>query len=164
MKKILSSFIAVVAFMALYAPASAQEKVDPKYVDLCSIDSITYAGITRQYALYQPKNENGEVKKNLPLVIWNHGGGEYNIPIRRSLLANRGVVAWPEEGFECAVLMIQVANENYSYMAALDEEKMKLIDRNNALQVEIVRRLIEKGEVDPSRVYVTGASSGGGAT
>ena len=125
---------------------------------------FTYAGLTRKYALYVPKNEDGTAKKNLPLVIWNHGGGEYNIDIEETLVANRGLTAWNEEGYECAVLVFQIANPNYSYMAAMDEAKKSLIDQNNALQAAFVRELIADGTVDADRVYVTGASSGGGAT
>ncbi|MBR4446143.1 MAG: DUF4214 domain-containing protein, partial [Solobacterium sp.] len=125
---------------------------------------ITYAGLTRRYALYVPKDENGNPKKDVPLVIWNHGGGEYNIDIENTLRANRGLTAWNEQGYECAVLVMQVANANYSYGAANDENKKKLIDQNNAVQAEIVRQLIADGTVNEDRVYVTGASSGGGAT
>ncbi len=127
---------------------------------------FTYAGLTRKYALYVPKDEAGNDKTNLPLVIWNHGGGEYGRrqDIENTLIANRGLTAWNEEGYECAVLMIQVANDNYSYGAAGNENKKKLIDQNNALQAALVNDLIDQGTVDATRVYVTGASSGGGAT
>lgn len=126
--------------------------------------SFTYAGMTREYGLYLPKDEEGNTIKNVPLVIWNHGGGEYNIELEKSLAVNRGITAWPENGYETAVLMVQVANPNYAYFAAFDEEKKKLIDQNNALQAALVRELISDGYVDENRVYVTGASSGGGAT
>lgn len=128
------------------------------------VKEITYAGITRQYALYLPKDNDGNVIKNAPLVVWNHGGGEYNIDIQRSLRANEGVTGWIDRGYECAVLMLQVANENYSYGAAAFEDRKMLIDRNNAVQAEIIRNLIADGSVDADRVYITGASSGGGAT
>ncbi len=125
---------------------------------------FTYAGLTRQYALYLPKNDDGSIKKNVPIVIWNHGGGEYAGDIEATLQANRGLTAWNENGYECAVLMFQISNDNYSYGAANDEAKKMLIDQNNALQMAFVRQLIAKGTVDANRVYVTGASSGGGAT
>lgn len=133
-------------------------------VDDAYIGEYTAAGLTRKYALYVPKDENGEPKTDLPLVIWNHGGGEYNVDIMQSLVANRGFTAWNEEGYECAVLMIQVANPNYSYRTAANETKKMLIDQNNALQAALVRDLIADGTVNADRVYVTGASSGGGAT
>lgn len=122
--------------------------------------TFTYAGLEREYALYMPENASGPV----PLVVWNHGGGEYGIDIEKTLIANRGVTAWPEAGYETAVLMIQVANPNYSYGTANNPEKQKLIDQNNALQAALIKKLIDEGKVDEKRVYVTGASSGGGAT
>ena len=146
-----------------FAPADVKEDLTLT-LDEAERGSYEGAGLNRQYALYVPKNEDGTKKKNVPIVIWNHGGGEYAGDIEATLQANRGLTAWNEDGFECAVLMIQVSNENYSYGAANDEEKKKLIDQNNALQMTMVRDLIAEGTVDPDRVYVTGASSGGGAT
>ncbi|MGN1182671.1 MAG: prolyl oligopeptidase family serine peptidase, partial [Faecalibacillus sp.] len=135
-------------------------KVNTSILDEAVRGKITYAGLTREYALYVPSDATGPV----PLVIWNHGGGEYAIDLETNLTKNRGLTAWPEEGYQTAVLMIQVANENYSYGASESEEKKKLIDQNNALQAALVRQLINKNIVDKNRVYVTGASSGGGAT
>jgi len=128
------------------------------------VKEITYAGLTRQYALYLPKDKDGQVIKNVPLVVWNHGGGEYNIDIQKSLRANEGVTGWIDRGYECAVLMLQVANDNFSYGAAAFEDRKELVDRNNAVQAKVIRDLIKEGTVDADRVYVTGASSGGGAT
>ena len=130
----------------------------------------TYAGITREYALYLPKDAEGNVKKNVPLVVWNHGGGEYgtgengNQNLAAIITASRGFTAWNENGYEAAVLQIHVSNDNYSYAAAEFEDKKILIDRNNALQADLILSLIEDGTVDPSKVYISGGSSGGGAT
>lgn len=126
--------------------------------------TFTYAGLTREYALYLPKNSDGSTMKNVPLVVWNHGGGEYAGKLENALVANRGLTAWSEAGYDTAVLEIQVSNPNYSYFAAFDESKKSLIDQNNALQAALIKKLISEGTVDQNRVYVTGASSGGGAT
>lgn len=129
--------------------------------------SYTYAGITREYALYLPKNADGSTKTNVPLVVWNHGGGSYQVNIQDVVTYDRGLTAWPEAGYETAVLEIAVSNENYMYhyMWGDDGENRKsLIDQNNALQAAIIRDLISDGTVDDKRVYVAGASSGGGAT
>ena len=122
--------------------------------------TYTYAGLTREYALYVPKDVEGPV----PLVVWNHGGGEYNIDLETNLLKNRGLTAWPESGYKTAVLMIQVANPNYSYGTSESPERQMLIDQNNALQAALIKDLIKNGTVAENRVYITGASSGGGAT
>lgn len=122
--------------------------------------TFEYAGLTREYALYVPENASEPV----PLVVWNHGGGEYNIDLETNLIRNRGLTAWNEQGYESAVLMIQVANPNYSYGTAESPEKQSLIDQNNALQAALIQKLIDDGTVDEKQVYITGASSGGGAT
>ena len=45
--------------------------------------------------------------KNVPLVVWNHGGGEYAGQLENTLVANRGLTAWVEAGYNTAVLQIQ---------------------------------------------------------
>lgn len=133
-------------------------EVKTQTIDDFEFGTFEYAGLTRDYALYVPENATGPV----PLVIWNHGGGEYRMDIHASMVANRGLTAWPEAGYETAVLMFQISNSNYSYRP--NDSKKQLIDQNNALQAAFVRQLISEGKVDENRVYVTGASSGGGAT
>lgn len=136
------------------------DKVNTDILDEAIRGTYTYAGLTREYALYVPKDAKGPV----PLVVWNHGGGEYAIDIETNLIKNRGLTAWPEAGYQTAVLMIQVSNENYSYGTSENEAKKQLIDQNNALQAALIKELIAKNIVDEKQVYVTGASSGGGAT
>jgi len=178
MKRIFTA-LAVVASLAIATGAQAQDKKENRNVLQEAFDNysdesptlkqievheITYAGITRQYALYLPKDAEGNVLTNVPLVVWNHGGGEYDLDIQKSIRANEGMTGWIDRGYECAVLMLQVSNPNYSYGAAAFEDRKELIDRNNAVQAAIIRKLIAAGSVDADRVYVTGASSGGGAT
>lgn len=133
-------------------------------IDDCITGSFTYAGLTREYMLYLPKDEKGEPLKNVPLLVWQIGGGEYNKPLLETVIANRGLVALPQKGIKCAVLEFALANENYSYSASLFPEKIKLIDRNNALQMAFIDTLIEQGLVDGSKLFCAGASSGGGCT
>lgn len=135
-------------------------KLNTKTLDETIRGTFEYAGLKREYALYVPKNATGPV----PLVVWNHGGGEYASNIENTLVANRGLTAWPEAGYETAVLVTQISNPNYSYGTANSPERQKLIDQNNALQAKLIQELIDKNIVDARRVYVTGASSGGGAT
>lgn len=135
-------------------------KLNTKTLDEAIRSTFEYAGLKREYALYVPQNATGPV----PLVVWNHGGGEYGADIENTLVANRGLTAWPEAGYNTAVLVMQVANDNYSYGTANHPERQKLIDQNNALQAKLIETLIDQNIVDASQVYVTGASSGGGAT
>ena len=145
-------------------------------IDEAIVDQYSAAGLDRWYALYLPKDEDGNTIANAPLVIWNHGGGEYGQSIDFTLIQNKGFTGWTENDPNVAVLMIQVANANYSYYTASDSdptingdveakiERQKLIDQNNALQRSLVESLIQTYQLDSSRIYVTGASSGGGAT
>lgn len=149
---------------ALSFKASDVTTVKTKVLDDTERKTFTYAGLTRQYALYLPKNADGSVKKNVPLVVWNHGGGEYNGNLEDTLVANKGLTGWVDAGYDVAVLQMQVGNENYSYGAAENEDKKKLIDQNNALQAQLIKNLINDGNVNKNQVYVAGASSGGGAT
>ena len=133
-------------------------------LDDCIKGSFTYAGITREYILHLPKDAQGNVKKNVPLLVWQIGGGEYNRDLMTAAMANRCMVSLPDAGVECATLMFAIANPNYSYSASLDPERIKLVDRNNALQMAFIDTLIEQGIVDGEKLFCAGASSGGGCT
>lgn len=133
-------------------------------IDECIRGSHTFAGITREYMLYLPKDENGNVIKNVPLFVWQIGGGEYNQDIMTVALANKCLAALPDHGEKVATLVFALANPNYSYSASLDPEKIKLVDRNNALQMNFIDTLIKDGTVDGSKLFCAGASSGGGCT
>lgn len=133
-------------------------------LDDCIKGSFTFAGLTREYMLYLPKDENGNVIPNVPLMVWQIGGGEYNRDMMTVATANRCLVSLATEGIPCAALVFAIANPNYSYSASLFPEKIELIDRNNALQMAFIDTLIEEGKVDGSRLYCAGASSGGGCT
>ena len=82
-------------------------------IDDCIKGEFTYAGITREYILHLPKDAEGNVIKNVPLLVWQIGGGEYNRDLMTAALANRCVVSLPEQGVECATLMFAIANPNY---------------------------------------------------
>lgn len=133
-------------------------------LDDCIKGSFTYAGLTREYILHLPKDAKGNVIENAPLLVWQIGGGEYNRDLMTAVTANRCVTSLPEAGIPCATLMFAIANPNYSYSASLNPEKIKLVDRNNALQMAFIDTLIAEGKVDGSRLFCAGASSGGGCT
>ena len=128
-------------------------------LDDCIKGSFTFAGLTREYMLYLPKDEQGNVIPNVPLMVWQIGGGEYNRDMMTVATANRCLVSLATEGIPCAALVFAIANPNYSYSASLYPEKIELIDRNNALQMAFIDTLIAEGKVD-----CAGASSGGGCT
>ena len=106
-----------------------------------------------------------EGAENLPLMVWEHGGGEalsLSSP-GANLTASRGAVAWIENGFETAVLSVQYP-ENYSFgITGIPEEfeKMKAFGK---AKYELIQKMIKEGKVDPARIYISGCSSGGGAS
>ena len=133
-------------------------------LDDCISGSFSFAGLTREYMLHLPKDAEGNVIPNVPLMVWQIGGGEYDKDLMTAATANRCLVSLATEGVPCAALMFAIANPNYSYSASLYPEKIELIDRNNALQMAFIDTLIEDGKVDGSRLFCAGASSGGGCT
>ena len=143
------------------------EKVTAEHIDIlddCIHGEFSFGGLTREYMLYLPKDEKGNVIPNVPLMVWQIGGGEYNRDMMTVATANRCLVSLATEGVPCAALVFALANPNYSYSASLYPEKIELIDRNNALQMAFIDTLIADGKVDGSKLFCAGASSGGGCT
>ena len=89
-------------------------------LDDCETGSFTFGGITREYMLHLPKDANGKVIPNAPLLVWQIGGGEYDKDLMTVATANRCLVSLPTEGIPCATLVFALANPNYSYSASLD--------------------------------------------
>ena len=133
-------------------------------LDDCIHGEFSFAGLTREYMLHLPKDADGNVIKNVPLLVWQIGGGEYDKDMMTVATANRCLVSLATEGIPCAALVFALANPNYSYSASLFPEKIELIDRNNALQMAFIDTLIADGTVDGNRLFCAGASSGGGCT
>lgn len=140
----------------------AGEKID--VLDDCIKGSFTFAGLTREYMLHLPKDKDGNVIPNVPLMVWQIGGGEYDKDMMTVATANRCLVSLAKQGIPCAALVFAIANPNYTYSASLYPEKIELIDRNNALQMAFIDQLIAEGKVDGSKLFCAGASSGGGCT
>ena len=133
-------------------------------LDECIHGEFSFGGLTREYMLHLPKDAKGEVLKNVPPLVWQIGGGEYNRDMMTVATANRCLVSLAKEGVPCAALVFALANPNYHYGASLFPEKIELIDRNNALQMAFIDTLIADGTVDGTRLFCAGASSGGGCT
>ena len=133
-------------------------------LDDCIHGEFSFGGLTREYMLHLPKDADGNVLKNVPLLVWQIGGGEYDKDMMTVATANRCLVSLAKEGVPCAALVFALANPNYHYSASLYPEKIELIDRNNALQMAFIDTLIADGTVDGSRLFCAGASSGGGCT
>ena len=143
------------------------EQVSAEHIavlDDCIHGEFSFGGLTREYMLHLPKDAKGKVLKNVPLLVWQIGGGEYDKDMMTVATANRCLVSLASQGVPCAALVFAIANPNYSYSASLYPEKIELIDRNNALQMAFIDTLIADGTVDGNRLFCAGASSGGGCT
>ena len=149
---------------ALTATAATATERHIAVLDDCITGSFSFGGLTREYMLHLPKDAKGNVIPNVPLMVWQIGGGEYDKDLMTVATANRCLVSLATEGIPCAALVFALANPNYSYSASLFPEKIELIDRNNALQMAFIDTLIAEGKVDGSRLFCAGASSGGGCT
>ena len=143
------------------------EQVSDEHIavlDDCIHGKFSFGGLTREYMLHLPKDAQGQPLKNVPLLVWQIGGGEYDKDMMTVATANRCLVSLASQGVPCAALVFALANPNYHYSASLFPEKIELIDRNNALQMAFIDTLIADGAVDGDRLFCAGASSGGGCT
>lgn len=138
----------------------ADYKVKTKTADKFEKNRFTAKdGTELTYYLYMPKNE-----KNIPLMVWEHGGGEVleSSYEGANLHASRGAVAWVENGFDTAVLSVQYP-KNYSFGISEIPEELEQMNKYGTAKYELIQQLIADGKIDASRVYISGASSGGGA-
>lgn len=113
-------------------------------------------GITIPYRLYSSNTGKAE-----PLVIWMHGAGEVGTDNVKPVTANRGAVAFAESGYATNVIAAQ-----YPYVYSRDLTDSELKDMNKFFDAyeELINKLVADGKVDKNRIYVTGASMGGGLT
>ena len=115
-------------------------------------------GITLPYWLYLP-GEN-----SVPLMVWEHGGGEVLDTSYEgaNITKNRGATCWIEDGPTTAVLSVQYPT-NYPFGISTQPEILATMQAYNDVKAELIQSLIGKGKIDENRIYISGASSGGGA-
>ena len=138
----------------------ADYKVKTKTADEFEKNEFTAKdGTELTYYLYMPEDE-----KNVPLMVWEHGGGEVleSSYEGANLHASRGAVAWVEDGFDTAVLSVQYP-KNYSFGISEIPEELDQMNKYGTAKYELIQQLIADGKIDASRIYISGASSGGGA-
>ena len=116
-------------------------------------------GVELPYWLYMPAGSS-----KVPLMLWEHGGGEVLSSSFEgaNILNNRGAVSWIEDGYQTAVLSFQFP-ENYSFGISEEPGQLKKMQDYNDVIHEFIQDLIKKGKIDSNRIYISGASSGGGA-
>ena len=74
---------------------------------------------------------------------------------------NKGAVTWMQHGKETAVLSVQYPT-NYSFGISEKTEEWEQMCAYNDAKYELIQELIENGQIDENRIYISGASSGGG--
>lgn len=109
-------------------------------------------GYTTPYRLYVPAIESEEP---LPLVIWMHGAGERGDNNLAQIAANRGALNY---------VTARCQSEHPCYVLAPQAQPTGWDDPAIANIGNIVKGLIEEGNIDASRIYVTGCSMGGMGT
>ncbi|MDF2487192.1 MAG: hypothetical protein K0R46_3360 [Herbinix sp.] len=116
-------------------------------------------GVELPYWLYLPEGVS-----NIPLMVWEHGGGEVlsSSYDGANITKNKGATVWIESGMNTAVLSFQYP-ENYSFGISSKPEELKMMEEYNVVKYELIQKLITAGQVDANRIYISGASSGGGA-
>jgi len=134
--------------------ATAVTKVVTKTVDDFLIESFTASnGVTIPYRLYLSE------KQNQPLVIWMHGAGEVGTDNVKPLVANRGGVAFVENGYDTNVIAAQYP---VKFSVELTDEELAQMNDFFLAYEELLTQLIDTHKMDKDRVYLTGASMGGG--
>lgn len=102
-------------------------------------------GAAFDYNLYAPKTN----KEAVPLVLVLHGSGD-----QMNLQANRVAEAWASKENQAVRKAFVLAPV---FKDQSEEAAEEIFDKS----VSLIRRLIDLGMVDPTRVYVTGKSMGG---
>ncbi len=100
------------------------------------------------YNLYTPD----DTSEPLPLVLVFHGSGD-----QENTRANRVVTTWAGPDW-------QEKHPSYVLAPVASDQSAEALAVYVDQAVSIVNEMIENGQVDPDRVYVTGKSMGGGNT
>lgn len=116
------------------------------------------AGIELTYWLYVPEDS-----ESVPLVVWEHGGGEVLDASYEGaqLLTSQGATTWVENAPETAVLSVQYP-ENYEFGISENPDQLAQMEAFSTAKYELIQQLISENIVDQQKLYITGASSGGG--
>jgi len=143
-------------------PELSFDKTSVKVVKTQTLDDFVpgeYTGTNGVKLSYQLKLSEAAAPQ--PLIVWLHGGGEVGTDNLKQLTENKGAVAWTDAGYDTSVLSVQFPT-NYGWKIYDNPDELSLMQDYFELQAELIKELVDSGEVDPNRIYVVGASSGGG--
>ena len=129
--------------------------VRPIYDDFKLVPNPVAGFASESYRMFTPAGREGQ---KIPLIIFNHGAGEtYNATAGGNegaqLFANMGGVGWVKNAPEDAYVLVP---QRGTGAGAPGYSRPGVI--------AFVNHLIEQGQVDGDRVYVSGASAGGTET
>lgn len=140
--------------------ATQEEKnKKPGIDDFIHKDYTASNGTRLSYWIYLPE------EKNVPLVMWEHGGGETEDSVGKGgqLKADdNGCTTWFENNRKVAVVSVQYPS-NYGFSIRDNADQYQKMKEYELAKYELIQDLIEDGSVDEKRLYIAGASSGGGA-
>lgn len=118
--------------------------------DAFSDETMTVGDTTVQYKLFSPETKDEEL---LPLVIYNHGGG--NTGYEGVLTDDSFACAWAEEENQKSIPCYVMA----PFRASVKDETVNTEEEMQAIKAAI-DQLVADGKVDPNRIYMTGESMG----
>ncbi len=139
-----------------YDFAFTSETAERENYSIADFEALSFRGSNGTEILYRMRSGSGE---NQPLVLWMHGSGECGTDNRIQITANRGATAFAEYTDDAYVIAAQYPA---SYHTPFEEGEEKIMEDWLAAYTELIQSLIEEGKVDADRVYLTGASMGGG--
>ena len=140
---------------------SVDLSIDPAYLSLPeAIEYPTEEGNTAHAFFYKPRNGDYQAPtgEQPPLIVKSHGGPTG----ATSMAMNLMIQFWTSRGF--AVLDVNYGGSTgygRPYRERL-KEKWGIVDVDDC--VNGVKYLIDRGDVDPQRVAITGGSAGGYTT
>ncbi|WNS78877.1 PHB depolymerase family esterase [Domibacillus sp. DTU_2020_1001157_1_SI_ALB_TIR_016] len=123
-----------------------------------STGQATYNHITLSYANYAPEKD----KEKNPLIIWLHGGGEGGTDGTIPLSANKAVNFATEDiqdHFDGAYVLAPQAPTYW--MDGITGRADGTSKYEEALMALIQEQVAANPDIDPSRIYIGGASNGG---
>ncbi len=123
---------------------------------IADFEELSYTAENGTTLLYRLRRGSGD---NQPLVIWMHGSGECGTDNRIHITANRGATAFAEYTDDAYVIAAQYP-ASYS-TPFLEGEEEVMVDWLEAY-TELIENMAADGEIDENRIYLTGASMGGG--
>ncbi|NAS10584.1 alpha/beta hydrolase-fold protein [Poritiphilus flavus] len=123
--------------------------------------SYTYKNQTLTYAFFSPK----QAKKNSPLIIWLHGGGEGGTDTSIPLTANKATNYASEEIQQIMGGAFVLVPQTPTFWMQSADGNYTRGDRNdiyNEALIGLIKQFVkDHPDIDQDRIYIGGCSNGG---